>query len=137
MGSPAIMGKTARMMGTAPRSPTQEMNQRSRGAKFLNGSSPIQTDTGRANRIIHMARASAGRAMGSSLWGGGEQPQHQEHADLAEPGQAVQHGEGGAAAAQGEVAKQQAGEVDGEDAAAPTAVVRAKMSRPPLTVSRG
>ena len=51
--------------------------------------------------------------------GRGEQPQHQEHADLAEPGQAVQHRQGGAAAAQGEVAEQEAGEVDGEDAAAP------------------
>ncbi|MNF86410.1 hypothetical protein D3C84_688440 [compost metagenome] len=68
------MGKTASMMGTAPRRPTQEMNQRSRGAKFLNGSSPIHTDTGRANRIIHMASASAGTAMGSSLWGEASSP---------------------------------------------------------------
>lgn len=65
----------------------------------MNGSRPIQTEMGRANRIIHMASASAGRAMGSSLWGG-EQPQHREHADLAEPGEAVQHRQGGAATAQ-------------------------------------
>ncbi len=54
---------------------------------------------------------------GQQLVGGGEQPQHQEHADLAEPGEAVQHRQGGAATAQGEVAEQQAGEVDGQDAA--------------------
>ncbi len=50
--------------------------------------------------------------------GGGEQPQHQKHADLAEPGQTVQHRQCGAAAAQGEVTEQQTGEVDGENAAA-------------------
>ncbi|MNY74307.1 hypothetical protein D3C86_2133050 [compost metagenome] len=35
----------------------------------MNGSRPIQTDTGRANSIIQPASTSAGRAMGSRLLG--------------------------------------------------------------------
>ncbi|MNR50842.1 hypothetical protein D3C85_1704220 [compost metagenome] len=65
MGRPAISGNTARMIGTAPRKPTQEMNAFSRPWNALNGSRPTITDSGRANRIIHSARASAGKAIGS------------------------------------------------------------------------
>ena len=69
LGRPAISGNTARMIGTAPRSPTQEMKAFSRPWKARNGSSPTSTDNGRANRIIHNARPRAGRAMGSRSWG--------------------------------------------------------------------
>ncbi|MNP51212.1 hypothetical protein D3C76_1455120 [compost metagenome] len=40
----------------------------------MNGSRPIQTDTGRAKSIIHMASASAGTAMGSRLLGVASSP---------------------------------------------------------------
>lgn len=67
-GRPAISGNTARMIGTAPRRPTQAMKAFSRSWKARNGISPISTDSGRATRIIHSARASAGRAIGHRSW---------------------------------------------------------------------
>src|SRR3990167_7374009 len=68
-GRPAISGNTARMIGTAPRRPTQAIKARSRSWKARNGSRPIKIDSGRANRIIHSARPRAGRAIGNSSWG--------------------------------------------------------------------
>ncbi|MNN32115.1 hypothetical protein D3C81_1458270 [compost metagenome] len=64
-GSPAISGNTARMIGTAPRRPTQEIKAFSRPWKALNGSRLAATDSGRAKMIIHSARPSAGNAIGS------------------------------------------------------------------------
>ncbi|MCY1185441.1 hypothetical protein D9M73_262180 [compost metagenome] len=69
LGRPAISGNTARMIGTAPRRPTQEIKAFSRPWKALNGSRLATTDKGRATRIIHRARPRAGRAMGSRSWG--------------------------------------------------------------------
>ena len=46
-----------------------------------------------------MASASAGRAMGGRLPRGGEQPRTRNMPIWLEPGQTVQHGEGGAATA--------------------------------------
>src|SRR5690606_40813421 len=74
LGSPAIIGKTARIIGTAPRNPTQEINKRSRKLKLLKGSRPINTARGRANKIIHSARARAGRAIGNRLEGVSSNP---------------------------------------------------------------
>ncbi|MNE45547.1 hypothetical protein D3C80_1398330 [compost metagenome] len=72
--SPAISGNTARITGTAPRRPIQEMNTRSRRLKPLNGSRPINTDSGRANRIIHSDSSRAGAAIGSRLLGVSSRP---------------------------------------------------------------
>ncbi|MCY1181108.1 hypothetical protein D9M73_215950 [compost metagenome] len=68
-GRPAISGNTARMIGTAPRRPTQEINSFSRPWKARNGISPTSTDSGRATRIIHSARPIAGRAIGQRSCG--------------------------------------------------------------------
>ncbi len=62
---PAIIGNTARIMGTAPRRPTQLINTRSRRLKPRNGSRPANTDRGRAMNIIHIDSSSAGIAIGS------------------------------------------------------------------------
>ncbi|MNP41430.1 hypothetical protein D3C76_1351340 [compost metagenome] len=69
LGSPAISGNTARMMGTAPRRPTQAMKAFSRSWKARKGNNPRKTDSGRARTIIHRARPRAGRMMGNSSWG--------------------------------------------------------------------
>src|SRR5690554_919472 len=69
LSKPAINGKTARMTGTAPRNPTQEIKQRSRKLNPLKGNRPRKTDNGRANKIIQAERKSAGNAMGSSSLG--------------------------------------------------------------------
>src|SRR5690606_31013726 len=57
---PAISGNTARITGTAPRRPIQEMKVRSRRLKPLNGSRPRNTEIGRAKRIIHSESSRAG-----------------------------------------------------------------------------
>ncbi|MNC47747.1 hypothetical protein D3C75_968280 [compost metagenome] len=69
LGSPAIIGNTARITGTAPRNPTQEINMRSRRLKLRNGSRPINTEIGRANRIIHSESSRAGMAIGNRSCG--------------------------------------------------------------------
>src|SRR5690606_16847982 len=74
LGNPAINGNTARITGTAPRKPTHEINERSRRLKPLNGKSPIKTDSGRANKIIHSDNSSAGTAMGKSALGVSNKP---------------------------------------------------------------
>ncbi|CSB77397.1 Uncharacterised protein [Vibrio cholerae] len=51
------------MIGTAPRSPTQETNHFSRAVKLLNGARPIHTAMGRAKRIIPTANAKPGSAI--------------------------------------------------------------------------
>ena len=63
---PAINGNTAKITGTAPRNPTQEINVRSFQLKLRNGSKPIKIDRGRANKIIHRDNSSAGTAIGKS-----------------------------------------------------------------------
>ncbi|CZU85764.1 Uncharacterised protein [Enterobacter hormaechei] len=65
LSSPAIIGNTARIIGTAPRSPTQLINIRSRRLNPRNGSSPANTDSGRAKKIIQADKSSAGTAIGS------------------------------------------------------------------------
>ena len=64
LSRPAIIGNTARIIGTAPRRPTQLINIRSRRLKPRNGSRPANTDSGRAIKIIHIDRMSAGIAIG-------------------------------------------------------------------------
>lgn len=57
------------MIGTAPRNPTQLINTRSRRLKPRNGSNPANTERGRAKKIIHADKMSAGMAIGSRSLG--------------------------------------------------------------------
>lgn len=57
-------------------------------------------------------------AIGSRSWGVTSRPNTQEHADLCQPGHAVEHVQDAVAAAYRAIADHQAAQVDGEEAAA-------------------
>ena len=51
--TPLIQGYVAKMMGTAPRNPTQATNSFPLKLIFLNGNKRAKTDTGRETKIIN------------------------------------------------------------------------------------
>src|SRR5690554_6736296 len=74
LGKPATSGNTAKITGTAPRKPIQEINTRSRRLKPRKGNKPKNTDNGRANKIIHSDNNKAGTAIGNNSWGVNNKP---------------------------------------------------------------
>src|SRR5690554_1352997 len=74
LGKPATNGNTAKITGTAPRKPIQEINARSRRLKPRNGNKPRNTESGRATKIIHNDNSKAGTAIGSNSCGVNNNP---------------------------------------------------------------
>ncbi|CAM5683560.1 hypothetical protein SGLAM104S_04411 [Streptomyces glaucescens] len=115
--TPFTMG-IARMMGTAPRSPAQDMRVCScHGTR--NGVRHSTTLSGRATMVRTRPMTSPGRTSSPSSYGVDEEAEQDEHADLGEPAESVGEAAGGGPVRQParcHIAME--GEVDGEEAAA-------------------
>jgi len=71
--SPATRGKVARMIGAAPRNPTQEINATSRHG-MRNGSSISTTASGRATRVRNAAMPNPSTAIPGRVDGNTSRP---------------------------------------------------------------
>lgn len=104
------------MIGTAPRNPTQLINTRSRRLKPRNGSNPANTERGRAKKIIHADKMSAGMAIGSRSLAN-QQPQHREHGDLCQPCKAVEILQDAVAVANRPITQQKTAQINSQNTA--------------------
>ncbi len=106
------------MIGTAPRNPTQLINTRSRRLKPRNGSNPANTERGRAKKIIHADKMSAGMAIGSRSLGLTNSPSTGEHGDLRQPGEAVEILQDAVAVANRPITQQKTAQINSQNTAA-------------------
>ncbi|GAA3058963.1 hypothetical protein GCM10020000_47300 [Streptomyces olivoverticillatus] len=77
-----------------------------------------KTDTGRATTVSTSPTTSAGMMSAPSSWGGDQQAEQDEHADLGDPAEPLGEAPGGGPVRQLGVAEDQRGEIDGQEAGA-------------------
>ena len=116
-GVPAISGNSASTIGTAPRRPTQEMNQVSRAVK-RNGRRHSQTASRPRDEDQRQRDRQAGPQRLQHRRRRDQQAEQQEHAGLRQPGIAVHRRQRRRHRGGGAVGDDQAEQVDGQEAGA-------------------
>ena len=108
---PDTIGMVARMMGTAPRSPAQDIRACSCHG-ILNGSRLSRTSSGLATIVRTRPMITAGQKSAPRFVRGDQQSEQDEHADLGDPAEPVGEAAGGGPVGQLGVAEHHRGEVD-------------------------
>ena len=117
LGIPASSGNVARMIGTAPRNPTQLMNAFSRHAKTC-GSKRQKYAYRAGQEHYEKGDDKPGTNHGHNLRREDQQAEHQEHGYLHEPGETIVEASEAAFVHKVAVAYYQSGDIDREETVA-------------------